>query len=138
MFLATGIFAMGDTRYYARKEFPDSHNGNPTTDAFVVSYFGAIETLSGAQLIAVQKSIMYDPSNIPPADPEIESRVKILLRFDDHITEQVEIPCLEPGTTLSKQALQTLLTPVTVSREDGPLQQVVKFDTPPERKGRGK
>lgn len=138
MFLATGVFAMGDTRYYARKEFPDQHGGVDTTNAFVIAYFNAIATLSGAKLIAVQKSIMYDPTGIPDADPEVESRAKILLRFADHITEQIEIPCLEPDTTLSKTALTTLLGTAAVSREDGALKQVVKYDTPPERKARGK
>jgi len=129
---------MGDARYYARKEFPDQRSGVDTTNAFVLGYFTAIETLSGARLIAVQKSIYYDATNIPDADPEVESRVKLLLRYDDHITEQVEIPCLEPGTTLSKAALKALLDGKAVSRDDGPLHQVVKFDTPPERKARGK
>lgn len=139
MFLSTGIFAMGDARYYARKEFPDLDPiGNPTTDAFVIAYFNAIGTLSGAKLIAVQKSIMFDDTGIPDADPQVESRAKILLRYNDHITEQVEIPCLEPATTLSKAALETLLTGKAISRENGTLDRVVKFDTPPERKARGK
>jgi len=138
MFLATGVFAMGDARYYARKEFPDQHGGVDTTDAFVIAYFTAIESLSGAKCIAVQKSIMYDPTAIPNADPEVESRAKVLLRFADHITEQIEIPALEPSTELSKAGLSLLLTGPAVSREDGALTQVVKFDTPPERRARGK
>jgi len=140
MFLATGVFAMGDARYYSRVEFPDLNpvTGVAFTDAQIIAAFTPMEAISAAKLIAVQKSILYDPTAIPDADPTIEHRVKVLMRWDDNHVSAFEIPCKAKGTSLSETSVATAFDQKIFSKHGGQHGEVIKLDTPPERKARGK
>lgn len=136
MFLTTGIYAMGDARYYSRIEMPNVIGIDPTTDQQVIDAHQALAGFSGAKLIAVQKSILYDDTNIPEADPDCESRLKILVKFANRHAKQIEVPAAETEPTKS-DVLDAIQGKIFDSDGSGVV-AVIKIDTPPERKARGK
>jgi len=88
--LATGIYAMGDARFYCRNKFADA-----ATNVQIIDYFSTMKIPSECKLIAVQKSIMYDGTNIPDGDADKEWRYKILCKHTEDRTVLHEIPCVD-------------------------------------------
>jgi len=136
MFLTTGIYAMGDARFYSRIEMPDLINAVPTTDQQIIDAHQALAGFTSAKLIAVTKSIMYDATGIPESDPEAESRIKILIRFANGNAKQVEVPAADTEPT--KAAVLAAITGKLFDADGSAVTAVIKIDTPPERKARGK
>lgn len=136
MFLTTGIYAMGDARFYSRIEMPDLINALPTTDQQIIDAHQALAGFTSAKLIAVTKSILYDPTEIPESDPEAESRIKILIRFANGNAKQVEVPAADTEPT--KAAVLAAIAGKLFDADGSAVSAVIKIDTPPERKARGK
>lgn len=142
MIFCTGIFARGDARYYTRLELPDTVlvEGVPTPfdDSMILDAFAALKPYTDAKLISVMRGILYDVSNIPDSnDAEVERRLKILCRFVGGDVKQIEIPAAtslpDVGDLLT--SFSGLIKHPTTGQ---PVDAILKVDSPPERKARGK
>jgi len=106
--LATGVFAMGDARFYARHRFPvEIARGllgamAPTRIQDIEAYFAAIATVTESHLKAITLSIYYDNdgSLIPPSDTDFEYKALMLINSTVNPTTgdpdafQIELPNL--------------------------------------------
>lgn len=136
MVLTTGIYAMGDARYYSRIEMPSLIDSNPLTDQQIIAAHNALAEFSAGKLIAIQKSVFYDGTGIPDADPGAESRLKILVKFSNGNAKQMEVPVADTEPT--KAAVLAMITGKVYDVDGSAVTAVIKIDTPPERRARGK
>lgn len=143
MIFTTGIFALGDARYYTRIEFPDTImvGGVPTpvTDSMIHLLYGALGKYSAAKIIAIQKSIYYDNELIPDSnDAAVERRLKILCKFANGDAKQIEIPAATELPDLAELLTDLQSHLYTSGTVGSPVTSILKVDSPPERKARGK
>jgi len=143
MIFTTGIFARGDARYYTRIEFPDTilvdSVPTPITDEMIINLYDALSNYSAAKLIAVQKSIAYEIADIPDSnDAEVERRLKVLCKFANGQVKQIEIPAATALPDLTELLSDLQVGLYTSGAIGSPVESILKVDSPPERKARGK
>lgn len=113
--LATGVFAMGDARYYARQKFPVQIQRGPagtflpTRIQDLRDYFLALSTVTESILQAITVSLYYetDKSLIPPSDPGAEKSVHLLLNTKQDAggeSDSFQITVPNVGTAWSAEA----------------------------------
>lgn len=143
MIFTTGIFARGDARYYTRIEFPDAIMVEgvltPVGDSLILDLYDKLSAYTTSKLISIQKGIFYDASDIPDSDDRtVERRLKILCKFDDQSVKQIEIPAATELPGLAELFTDLSGCLYTSGAVGSPISAILKVDSPPERKARGK